>query len=160
MNTKAPRRNSKAYPAWVAAQEAERLKPKSSTNWSTPKTNYFAGINLLRGALASGENAKLEKRWNEECSFPIKENPNAPYREQVVKKFKHKVWVVVLYYNHPTYKAPFLTKVFNAILYPLKYVPRKSVLQMKEYRKVTYRVGAVTNGFSIEIQIPKKFGFK
>ena len=160
MYTKAPRRNSKAYPAWVAAQEAERLRPKSNTNWSTPKTNYFAGINCLRKALASGYNAKLERRWNEECEFPIKINPNAPYPEQVVKKFKHKVWIVVLYFNHPTYKAPFLTKVFNAILYPLKYVPRKSVLQMKEYRKVTYRVGDVINGFSIEIQIPKKFGFK
>ncbi len=158
--TKPPRRNSKAYPAWLAAQEAERVRPKSSTNWSTPRTNYFAGINLLRKALASGENAKLERRWNEECGFPIKENPNAPYQEQIVKKFKHKVWVVVLYYNHPTYKAPVLTKIFNAVLYPLKYIPRKSVFHMDKYKIVTYRVGDVVNGYSIEFHIPKKFGFK
>jgi hypothetical protein len=160
MYTKAPRRNSRAYKVWAEMQEAERLKPSSNTNWSSPKTNFLAGINLLRGALASGQNAKLERRWNEECAYPIRVNPKAPWKEQVSKKFKHKVWVVVLYHNHPTYKAPFLVHVLNVLAYPLKFVPQKSVLQMDEYKLVSYRVGSVINGWQVEFHIPKKFSFK
>jgi hypothetical protein len=141
-------------------QEEERLRPKSNTNWSSPTTNFLAGINLLRGALASGENAKLERRWNQDCAYPIRENKNLPWKEQVSKVFKNKVWVVVLYYNHPKYKAPFLVHVLNVLAYPLKYIPRKSVLQMNEYRLVSYRVGSVVNGFTVEFHIPKKFSFK
>lgn len=159
MITKRPRSNSKLYPIWVAEQEAERLRPKSNTNWTHPHTNIFSGMNSLRSALASGENAKLEKRWNEECEWAIKVNPKAPYKEQVTKKFKHKVWVVVLYYNHKKYKAPVLVHILNWVLYPLKFIPKKSVMIMPEYRLVTYRIGGVTNGYNVEFHIPKKFSF-
>jgi len=147
------------YPLWLAAQEQERLRPKSNTNWSHPHTNFFKAIMTLRSALASGNNAKLEKRWNHECAYPLRENPNAPWKEQITKVFKHRVWVVVLYSNHPKYRAPLLVKILNVILYPFKYVPEKSILRMPEYTNYTFRVGSVVHGFSIEFQIPKKFSF-
>ncbi len=43
-----------------------------NTNWSSPKTNALAGINCLRKALASGENARLVRARNEDCAYPIK----------------------------------------------------------------------------------------
>lgn len=155
-----PRSNSKQYPIWLAEQEAERLRPRSNTNWSSPTTNIFKGLNLLRGALASGENAKLELRKNEECAYPIRENPKAPWKEQITKKFKHKVWVVVLYYNYPKVKVPIAVHVLNVLAYPLKFIPKRSVLRMPEYTNYTFRVGDVIHGYSVEFQIPKKFSFK
>lgn len=41
------------------------------TNWSTPKTNFFHGINDLRKALNAGQNAILVKEYNENCKYPI-----------------------------------------------------------------------------------------
>lgn len=117
-------------------------------------------MNSLRGALASGENARLERRWNEECEYPIRINPNAPWKEQITKKFKHKVWVVVLYYNHKKFKAPILVHVLNFLAYPLKFIPKKSVMVMKEYKLIWYRIGSVTNGYTVEFHIPNKFSFK
>jgi hypothetical protein len=160
MYTKRPRSNSKAYPAWVAAQEAERLKPKSDTNWTSPKTNILSGMWALRSALASGNNARLEKRWNKDCAFPIMVNTNVPYKEQVVKEFKHRVWVVVLYYNHKKYNTPILVNILNVLAYPLKYIPKRDVMCMSEYTLVTYKIGGVTNGYSVEFHIPRKFSFK
>jgi hypothetical protein len=160
LHMKRPRSNSRSYPLWLAAQEQERLRPKSNTNWSSPSTNILRGMLSLRSALASGHNAKLEKRWNSECECPIRINPNAPWDKQITKEFKHRVWVVVLYYNHPRYRAPLMVKALNVLLYPLKYWPEKSVLRMPEYKCVTFRVGSVVNGFSVEFQIPKKFSFK
>ena len=147
---------------WKVQQEmqaAEAARPKSNTNWTSPKTNIIAGMNALRGALAAGENAKLERYWNQDCAYPIRVNRNLPWKEQVSKVFKHKVWVVVLYYNHKPFKAPFLVHVLNVLAYPLKFIPRRSVLRMDEYTNVTYRVGDVIHGFSVEFQIPKKFKF-
>jgi hypothetical protein len=158
--TRAPRRNSRAYPIWLKMQEEERLRPKSNTNWSSPTTNIFKGLNLLRRALNSGENAKLERRKNEECAYPIRINPNLPWRDQVSKVFKHKVWVVVLYYNYPKVKVPFMVHVLNVLAYPLKFVPERSVLRMPEYTNYSFRIGAVVHGFCVEFQIPKKFSFK
>jgi hypothetical protein len=160
LHMKRPRSNSRAYPHWLAAQEAEKLRPKSNTNWSHPHTNIFRGMMSLRQALASGHNAKLEKRWNSECQYPLRVNPNAPWKDQITREFKHRVWVVVLYYNHPKYRAPLLVKLLNVLLYPLKYWPEKRVLRMPEYKCVTFRVGDVTNGFAVEFHIPKKFSFK
>ena len=82
-----------------------------------------------------------------------------------IKKFKHKLWVVeMLGDKEEQPKLPIFQRalmcIITGLVYPLKYVPRKSVLQMKQYRKVTYSIGDVINGFSVEIQIPKKFGFK
>ena len=249
-----------------------------NTNWSSPKTNIFAGINDLRLCLAGGRKARLIRLENENCAFPIKvKNEDKDFRNYSfyagyrasansikadkqltefqkhlslnyvsvfgskeaaeryyqtgelsednfsnmgfshlvlvddviahlrsindferaniferqyrapehandtlyffdffsykhgspysIKKFKHKLWVVeMLGDKEEQPKLPIfqraLMSIITGLVYPLKYVPRKSVLQMKEYRKVTYRVGDVINGFSVEIQIPKKFGFK
>lgn len=158
--TPRPRSNSKQYPIWLAEQEAERLRPKSNTNWSTATTNIFKGLNLLRRALNSGENAKLELRKNEECAYPIRVNPKAPWKDQITKKFKHKVWVVVLYYNYPKVKVPIAVHVLNVLAYPLKFVPERSVLRMPEYTIYGFRIGSVVNGFEMEFHIPKKFSFK
>ena len=155
-----PRRNSAAYKVWEQMQEEERLRPKSDTNWSSPTTNFFKGLNLLRGALASGENAKLERRWNEDCAYPLRENPKAPWSEQVSKKFKKKLWVVVRYFNYPKVKVPFLVHVLNVLAYPLKFIPTKSVLRMPEYTNYSFRIGSVVHGFEVEFQIPKKFSFE
>lgn len=78
-----------------------------------------------------------------------------------VKKFKRKLWVVdMLNKDMPATRTPILVHILNVLAYPLKYIPNKSVLRMKEYKCVTFRIGAVTNGFSIEFHIPKKFSFK
>jgi hypothetical protein len=75
-------------------------------------------------------------------------------------KLKKKVWVVaILDEDAPKVKIPFLVHVINVLLYPLKYIPRKDILRMDNYRNVTFRIGDITNGFSIEFQIPKKFSF-
>jgi hypothetical protein len=246
------------------------------TNWSSPNTNIFAGINDLRKALASGENAVLLKEYNENCLYPIRikkeqdfrqykfsygtmstrkriiednclsefdkhlslnytncygtpeavdvyyttgvlskdniktmgrshlvkvtdlikllndmgetERANLFYDQYIwsakgseekkhifdffktdynniwgMKKFKQKLWVVEIHdkkvkLNLPTYQKV-LIKIFNAVLHPLKYIPRKSSLRMEDYTIYTFRVGDVINGFSIQIQIPKKFSF-
>jgi hypothetical protein len=78
-----------------------------------------------------------------------------------VKEFKRKLWVVqLLDKNEKQPRTPIMVYVLNVIMYPLKYVPKKSVLRMPEYKLVSYRVGSVMNGFKIEFQIPKKFSFK
>lgn len=90
--------------------------------------------------------------------YRLKQSEKSPRRTTV--KFRRKLWVVEMLGSDELAKVPVLVHVLNFVLYPLKYIPRKSVLQMKEYRVVTYRVGDVTNGLSIDIHIPKKFGFK
>lgn len=243
-----------------------------NTNWSSPKTNVFAGIMSLRSALAAGQNAKLIRARNEDCAFPIKEKKHDRdfrnyefqsgylstrnqikrdnntddfhkyltlnyktcygsreavqkyyetgclsadnfkgmgtshlvsvkdlityykvignqelaelYRSQyyddgtahekhlydfytykhgnqfVAKHFKRKLWVVVLLGdNRPKVGIPWYIKALNTLVYPLKYIPKRTVLHMDDYKVITYRVGAVTNGFSVDIHIPKKFGF-
>lgn len=78
-----------------------------------------------------------------------------------VKKFRRKLWVVELLGDvEKKPSVPVLVKILNVITYPLKYVPRRSVLRMNEYTNITYRIGGITNGFAIEFQIPKTFGFK
>ena len=249
-----------------------------NTHWSTPKTNVLAGLNCLRKALASGENARLIRAKNEDCAYPIKVRnsitdfrayefsvglmktrhqiledekmegfnthltlnykncygtqeavdhyyetgllstdnfkgigrshlvkiedlvrfhacqPNCEakayaniFAEQyfgtdtggethfydhfrlkqehsvyTIKRFKRKLWVVQLltpFVNEPKPRTPFMVHVLNVLAYPFKFIPKKSVLRMKEYKCVTFRVGDVTNGFSLEFHIPKKFSF-
>jgi hypothetical protein len=76
--------------------------------------------------------------------------------------FTHKLWAIemldkdtnMVNVNPWTIRAlMFLIKI---IVYPLKYIPSKSVLDMKEYKVITYRIGRVINGFSVDIHIPKK----
>lgn len=84
--------------------------------------------------------------------------------EWQVVKFKHKLWVVNLLDKNEPRVTPLALRILNVLIEPLmflmKYTPRKSVLDMKVYKNVTYRVGGITNGFSVQIQIPKKFSFK
>lgn len=109
-----------------------------NTDWTSPKTNIFSAINALRGCLASGHNARLIRLENENCSFPIRtrETRNKPYREQITKKFKHKLWVVEILYNNES-KAiqPLFTKILMAIItwltYLLKFIPKKLVLRFE-----------------------------
>ena len=78
-----------------------------------------------------------------------------------IQRFKRKVWVVeLLKDNQPKARVPWAVKVLNVLCYPLKYVPKKSVLRMDEYKVVTFRIGAVTSGLSVEFHVPKKFSFK
>lgn len=77
-----------------------------------------------------------------------------------IKKFRRKLWVVQLQGKDEKVKVPAVIKVMNFLMYPLKYIPQRSVLRMPEYKLVSYRVGAVVNGFKVEFQIPKKFSFK
>jgi len=77
-----------------------------------------------------------------------------------IKEFKKRLWVVELIDNDkPEARTPVLIKILNVILYPTKFIPTRSVLRMAEYNCVTYRIGSVVNGFSIEINIPKRFSF-
>jgi hypothetical protein len=252
---------------------------KTKTNWSSPKTNIFAGINDLRKCFASGYKARLVRARNEDCQHPITEKayPNdfrsyefsigyisnvnkikseeimynefekslslnyincygtteaknryyqtgilskdnfhtqgcshlvhvddyikfleksgdldraQMYKKQYripeygntahffdfyrlkngyhdwnVKKFKRKLWVVeMLNEKEPQPQISIMMKtiikIINVLVYPLKYIPQRSVLRMKEYNVHTFRVGDVTNGFCVEFHIPKKFSFK
>jgi len=243
-----------------------------NTNWSSPKTNFLAGMLDLRQALAAGQKARLVRARNEDCQHPIRmktsdenfrnyefsigypatrdsiiaethrsdfekylslnyktcygteEAMNRYYEKGLLspdnfkgigrshlvkvedmvhfllatddkeraemfkqqyltgeeankshfydfyrykhgsqwanKTFRRKLWVVeLLGKDEPAPRIPALVYMLNWILYPLKYIPRRSVLRMNEYKCVTYRVGAVTNGFAIELHIPKKFSF-
>jgi hypothetical protein len=245
-----------------------------NTNWSSPKTNIFAGLLDLRRALASGQNAKLVRMRNEDCSYPIKEkNQNLDFRNYefsigygssinkikedpsrsefekqltlnyvncygteeavkryyetgevsednfrgmgrshlvkvddvikflrdtkqyeraniyerqyrspehvndvthffdfyrykhgspyAVKNFKRKLWVVVLLGDKEEKpRIPVMVHVLNFLMYPTKFIPRRSVLRMPEYTNYTFRVGDVIHGLSVEFQIPKRFSFK
>ena len=82
-----------------------------------------------------------------------------------VKKFRRNVWVVELIStDEPKARLPWMLKtvitILNAILFPLKFIPSKSVLRMDNYKCITFRIGSVVNGLSVEFQIPKKFSFK
>jgi len=77
-----------------------------------------------------------------------------------VKTFKRKLWVVELLKDgDETPRTPVAVHVMNALMYPVKFIPRRDVLKMDRYTLVTYRVGDVTNGLSIEFHLPKKFSF-
>jgi hypothetical protein len=77
-----------------------------------------------------------------------------------IKRFKKKLWVVDLIKDgQPKAKIPVLVHVMNVLAYPLKFVPERSTLKMNEYRCVTFRIGDVIHGFSVEFHIPKRFAF-
>lgn len=75
------------------------------------------------------------------------------------RKFRRKLWVVALLNDEPKPRTPVLVHVLNAVLNPMKYLPTRHVLKMDNYRVVTYRIGSIVNGFSVEFHVPKKFGF-
>ena len=81
------------------------------------------------------------------------------------RQFKHKLWAVeMLDKDTKALKQPVLINVLMSlikiIIYPLKFVPSRRVLEMGNYKVITYRVGDVTNGYSIDIHKPKKFSFR
>jgi hypothetical protein len=99
-----------------------------------------------------------QKRW---FDFFTKEYGN----EWQVRKFNHKLWVVnLLDKDDPKVKTPVLIKILNVLIEPLvflmKWTPTKDVLNMKEYKLTTFRVGGIVNGFSVQFHTPKKFSFK
>jgi hypothetical protein len=85
----------------------------------------------------------------------------SPY---AIENFRRKLWAIELLDEKEQPKLSLgikaLLNIINVLAYPLKYVPRKSVLRMPEYTIYTFRVGSVYNGISVEFQIPKKFSFK
>jgi len=84
--------------------------------------------------------------------------------EWQIKKFKHKLWVVNMLDKDQPRVTPLALRILNVLIEPLvfvlKWTPRKDVLRMKEYTNVTYRVGGITHGYSVQFQLPKKFSFK
>lgn len=77
-----------------------------------------------------------------------------------IKKFKHKLWVIELQGKEGEVKFSLSSKILNVLMYPFKFIPKKYVFKMDNYKIVTYRIGDVINGFGVEFHIPKKFGFK
>ena len=248
-----------------------------NTNWSEPKTNFFAGINDLRKALAAGMNARLIRIRNEDCEHPIKvknedkdfrnykfsvgylstitdiventsmtefqkyltlnykscygtpeaveryyekdllgidnfnnigvvhlvkvtdmihfyqglnkeladiyknqyitpDNPNEKHfydffelikekSQWNIKTFKYKLWVVEIIKanddaNDIKILIPISVKILNVLLYIFKFIPKRSVLYMDNYKLIEYSIGNSINGYHVEFQIPKKFSFK
>lgn len=77
-----------------------------------------------------------------------------------IKRFKRKLWVVVLLEdNDPKPRIPIGVHVLNVLLFPMKFVPTRQVLKMPDYKVISYRIGSVVHGFSLEFHVPKKFGF-
>ena len=80
-----------------------------------------------------------------------------------IKSFKRKLWVIELLDDNIS-KLPWthlvMVNILRALVYPFKFIPRRSVLRMDKYKVITYRIGDVVNGLSIEIHVPKKFSFK
>ena len=81
-----------------------------------------------------------------------------------ISRFKKKLWVVeLLRDDKPKAVVPWAQRLFmsviTALVYPFKYIPERRVMHMDDYKIVTYRIGAVTNGYSVDIHITKKFSF-
>jgi hypothetical protein len=105
-----------------------------------------------------------ETAWSNQFYDNVKLiNPNG--REKRV--FKHKLWAVNVLgrHNDQAVQPPIpkhvnvLLHIINVLVIPFKYIPTRSVLKMTKYTLITYRVGGVTNGYSVQFQVPKKFGF-
>ena len=82
--------------------------------------------------------------------------------QYALKEFRRKLWVVALLDKDEfeVVKIPIAVKILNVLLYPLKYIPKKTILRMPKYTLYDFRIGDICNGFKIEFQIPKKFSFK
>ena len=132
-------------------------------NWSTATKNIFKAIISLYGCIRSNHNAWIIRISNLELakkpsSFPIMDGNNTmPYRNR--KPVEGMVYVVV-FSSEPLTKVPLWVKTISTIIYPFRFIPELSVLRMENYTLYKFRVGSVFNGYSIELQIPKKFSFK
>jgi hypothetical protein len=81
------------------------------------------------------------------------------------KYFTHKLYAVeMLEKNTPIREnllaVRILMGLLTVLITPLKYIPKKSILIMDNYKMISYRIGDVINGYSVEFTIPKKFSFK
>jgi len=105
-----------------------------------------------------------EERTADETHFYDHYRLKREHSIYTIKRFKRRVWVIDLLKDtekvNPNWLIFTTLGLLNAFCYPLKYIPKKSVLRMDEYKIITYRVGAVSNGISIDFHIPKKFSFK
>ena len=86
-------------------------------------------------------------------------------QQRMLKQFKHKLWVVQMLDKDTEQPAlslgiKIVMTIITWLVYPLKYVPQKSVLRMPEYTNYDFRIGDVIHGFKVEFQIPKKFSFR
>jgi len=86
-------------------------------------------------------------------------------QERTAKIFKHKLYAVEMCGKDEEIVKEkigirILMVLIKIVISPLKYIPTKSTHQMPDYKWVTYRIGDVTNGYSIDIHIPKKFSFR
>ena len=88
-------------------------------------------------------------------------------QERIAKHFNHKLWAVeMIKEDTEVYIQPvaisILLFLIKIIVYPTKFIPSRRVLVMDKYnyKVVTYRIGDVINGYSIDIHIPKKFSFR
>jgi hypothetical protein len=86
-------------------------------------------------------------------------------QERQTKIFKHKLWAVeMLSKDSPMPENGWLINtlmvLIKIIITPLKFIPSRRVMNMKEYKLISYRIGDVINGYTVEFQIPKKFSFK
>ena len=85
-------------------------------------------------------------------------------QERQTKIFKHKLWAVeMLSKDSPMPENGWLINtlmvLIKIIITPLKFIPSRRVMNMKEYKLISYRIGDVINGYTVEFQIPKKFSF-
>ena len=53
-----------------------------------------------------------------------------------------------------------LMVLIKIVITPLKFIPERRVMIMDNYKWITYRIGDVTNGITVEFHIPKKFSFR
>lgn len=79
--------------------------------------------------------------------------------------FSHKLWAIeMLDQNSPAPVQPwlitFLMVLIKIIVTPLKFIPERRVMVMDNYKWISYRIGDVTNGYSVDIHVPKKFSFR
>lgn len=121
---------------------------------------------MIRFFMASGQQDRVEHFEHYMETEPDNRHFYDNYRRiqndktYSIKKYKRKLWVVELLKDEDSIKIPFMVKVLNVILFPIKFIPKRSVLRMPEYKNISYSIGGVTNGFAIQFTIPKKFSFK
>ena len=86
-------------------------------------------------------------------------------QERITKVFNNKLWAVeMLAEDAPMPKSPWYIRTLMALITiainPLKFIPERRVMIMDNYKWITYRIGDVTNGITVEFHIPKKFSFR
>jgi len=110
-------------------------------------------VRMFKEQYITGEIANNNHFWD---FFRLKKG----FSQWNVVKFKHKVWVVALLDDKEKQpRIPVFVHILNVLMYPTKFIPVRDVLRMTEYTDYTFRIGDITNGISVQFQIPKKFSF-